>query len=170
MLYGQSFATVYNGSAFLNDIFCRKYENGDGNKPNEFDWKSGINERLMRYADILLMYAECQNELNNVAECAKYVQMVRDRVGLPDRKAEFSAYTQAQMRDQLGHERLLEFCLEGHRFDDIHRWGWLQDATKLAWLKQRDPEFNSYQPGRELYPIPQTEIDNNPGFKQNPTY
>jgi len=124
----------------------------------------------MRYSDVLLMYAECQNELNNVAECAKYVQQVRDRVDLPDREAEFAGYTQSQMRDQLGHERLLEFSLEGHRFDDINRWGWLKDPVKLAWLQQRDPEFNSYQAGRELYPIPQTEIDNNPGFKQNPTY
>jgi len=65
---------------------------------------------------------------------------------------------------------LLEFSLEGHRFDDIRRWGWLQDATKLALLKSRDPEFNSYVAGRELYPIPQSEIDNNPGFKQNPGY
>ncbi|KAI9452836.1 RagB/SusD family protein [Russula earlei] len=170
MLYGQLFSVVYANSSYLTDIFCRKYENGDGNKPNEFDWKSGINERLMRYADILLMYAECQNELNNRAECATYIQQVRTRVSLPDRTAEFSGYTQAQMRDQLGHERFLEFGLEGHRFDDIHRWGWLQDATKLAWLKQRDPEFNSYQPGRELYPIPQGEIDNNPGAKQNLSY
>jgi hypothetical protein len=74
------------------------------------------------------------------------------------------------MRDQLGHERLLEFCGEGHRFDDIRRWGWLSDATKLAWLKTRDAEFNGYIPGKELYPIPQSEIDNNPGVKQNPTY
>ena len=170
MLYNQSFAVVYANSSYLTDIFCRKYENGDGTKANEFDWKSGINERLMRYADILLMYAECQNELGNQAECAKYIQKVRTRVGLPDRTTEFSAYTQAQMRDQIGHERFLEFGLEGHRFDDIRRWGWLQDATKLAWLQQRDPEFNSYKTGRELYPIPQGEIDNNPGAKQNFSY
>ena len=74
------------------------------------------------------------------------------------------------MRDQLGHERMLEFALEGHRFDDIRRWGWLSDATKLAWLKTRDVEFNGYAPGKELYPIPQAEIDNNPGVKQNATY
>jgi hypothetical protein len=74
------------------------------------------------------------------------------------------------MRDQIGHERLLEFCLEGHRFDDIRRWGWLNDATKLAWLKSRDAEFNSYLPGRELLPIPQKEIDNNTEVKQNATY
>lgn len=71
---------------------------------------------------------------------------------------------QQQMRDQLAHERLLEFGFEGHRFEDIRRWGWLQDPIKLAMLQQRDPEFSRYKPGRELYPIPQSEIDNNPGF------
>jgi hypothetical protein len=65
---------------------------------------------------------------------------------------------------------MLEFCLEGHRFDDIRRWGWLQDPTKLALPKSGDPGFNSYQPGRELYPIPQSEIDNDPKFAQNATY
>jgi hypothetical protein len=78
--------------------------------------------------------------------------------------------TQAQMRDQIAHERLLEFCLEGHRFDDIRRWGWLKDPVKLATLKTRDPEFNSYANGREYYPIPQREIDLNPGYTQNTGY
>lgn len=170
-MYQTTFQSTYASSiAYQNDVYCRKYENGEGNKPNEFDWKSGINERLMRYADVLLMYAECQNELGNTAECAKYIQMVRTRATLPDKTAAFSAFTQAQMRDQIGHERMLEFCLEGHRFDDIRRWGWLSDPTKLAWLKSRDPEFNSYIVGRELLPIPQTEIDNNSGVKQNATY
>lgn len=170
LIYGQPFDQFYANSPNLNNVFCRKYENGDGNKPNEFDWKSGINEREMRYADILLMYAECQNELGNPSECARYIQMVRSRVNLPNREAEFAGYSQQQLRDQIAHERLLEFCLEGHRWDDIKRWGWLNDPQKLATLKQHDQEFNSYQPGRELLPIPQGEIDNNPGFKQNPTY
>ena len=169
-IYGQSFDQVYKNSPFLNDVFCRKYENGDGNKVNEFDWKSGINERLMRYADVLLMYAECLNELGKTSEAAPYIQRVRTRANLPDRTAEFAGMSQSQMRDQLAHERLLEFCLEGHRFDDIRRWGWLQDPSKLAMLKSRDPEFNNYKPGKELYPIPQGEIDSNPGFKQNSTY
>jgi hypothetical protein len=169
-IYQTLFSVVYANSSYLTDIFCRKYENGDGNKANEFDWRSGINERLMRYSDVLLMYAECQNELGNAAECAKYIQQVRTRANLPDRTAEFAGYSQSQMRDQIGHERLLEFCLEGHRFDDIRRWGWLSDPVKLSWLKTRDQEFNGYIPGKELYPIPQSEIDNNPGVKQNSTY
>ncbi|MHA4806672.1 RagB/SusD family nutrient uptake outer membrane protein [Flavitalea flava] len=170
-MYQTTFFDRYGSNAGdLNDLFCRKYENGDGDRADEFDWRSGINERIMRYADVLLMYAECQNEGNQTADAAKYIQQVRTRVNLPDREAEFAAYTQQQLRDQLAHERLLEFCLEGHRFDDIRRWGWLKDPAKLAVLKQRDPEFNSYQPGREYYPIPQSELDNDPAFTQNDTY
>lgn len=170
MIYGQPFAQVYANSSYLNDIFCRKYQNGDGNKANEYDWKSGINERLMRYSDILLMYAECLNELDQTAQAASYIQQVRTRAKLPDITVTMAALTKEQMRERLSHERLLEFCLEGHRFDDIRRWGWLQDASKLDQLKSRDPEFNNYKAGKELYPIPQGEIDNNPGFKQNPSY
>lgn len=171
MIYGQSFAAFYSNSvANLNDIYCRKYENGDGNKPNEFDWKSGINERVMRYADILLMYAECLNEAGQTAAAYPYIQRVRNRVSLPDLATTKPNMTQAQMRDQIAHERQLEFCLEGHRFDDIRRWGWLTDPAKMALLVNNDPEMATYIPGREYFPIPQAEIDNNPGFKQNATY
>ncbi|MFD2526762.1 RagB/SusD family nutrient uptake outer membrane protein [Flavihumibacter stibioxidans] len=169
-LYGQEFSVFYGGNpADLNDLFCRKYEN-DETKPNEFDWRSGINERLMRYADVLLMYAECLNENGSTAQAYPYIQRVRSRVGLPDLAVTKPGMTQAQMRDQIAQERLLEFCLEGKRFDDIRRWGWLQDPAKLALLKSRDPEFNSYQAGREYFPIPQSEIDINRGWKQNLSY
>ncbi|OXG09237.1 putative outer membrane starch-binding protein [Flavobacterium araucananum] len=170
-LYGKDFATFYATSpADLNDIFCRKYQNSDGEFADEYDWRSGINERLLRYADILLMYAETLNETGDTPAAYGYIQMVRNRVGLPDLTTAKPGMTQAQMREQIGHERFLEFPLEGHRFDDIHRWGWLQDATKLAWLRARDAEFNSYTAGREFYPIPQLEMDNNPGTKQNDSY
>ncbi len=170
-LYGQNFASFYAGNAGdLNDLFCRKYQNSDGNYANEFDWRSGINERLLRYADILLMYAECLNETGDTPGAYQYIQMVRSRVGLPNLASTKPGLTQAAMRDQIGHERFLEFPLEGHRFDDIRRWGWLQDPVKLAWLKSRDVEFNSYAAGREFFPIPQLEMDNNPGTIQNEGY
>jgi hypothetical protein len=169
-IYGRVFATYYaSNPADLNDLFCRKYEN-DGVRPDEFDWRSGINERIMRFADVLLMYAECLNEMNRTTEAYPIIQRIRTRVGLPNLAITRPAMTQAQMRDQIAHERLLEFCLEGHRFDDIRRWGWLKDPVKLATLKTRDPEFNSYANGREYYPIPQREIDLNPGYTQNTGY
>ncbi|MBA4276332.1 RagB/SusD family nutrient uptake outer membrane protein [Flavobacterium sp.] len=170
-LYGKDFATFYAGNAGdLNDLFCRKYQNSDGAYANEFDWRSGINERLLRYADVLLMYAECLNETGDTPGAYTYIQKVRDRVGLPNLATAKPGLTQAQMREQIGHERFLEFPLEGHRFDDIRRWGWLQDPAKLAWLKSRDVEFNSYTAGREFFPIPQLEMDNNPGTIQNSGY
>lgn len=170
-LYGQDFATYYAGNSNdLNDLFCRKYQNSDGDFADEFDWRSGINERLMRYADVLLMYAEVLNESNLTQDAYPYIQQVRDRVNLPNLAVTQPNMTQQQMRDQIAHERFLEFALEGHRFDDIRRWGWLQDPAKLAWLQSRDPEFDSYYPGREYFPIPQSEIDNNPGTQQNEGY
>lgn len=170
-LYGKDFATFYATSpSDLNDIFCRKYQNSDGQFADEYDWRSGINERLLRYADILLMYAETLNETGDTPGAYTYIQMVRSRVSLPDLATTKPGLSQVQMREQIGHERFLEFALEGHRFDDIRRWGWLQDATKLAWLKTRDVEFNSYAPGREFFPIPQLEMDNNPGTVQNSSY
>lgn len=168
MLYGQSFQTVYANE--LGKIGVKKYMNDQSGRPDEKDWRSGVNERLMRYADILMMYAECQNELGNRAECAKYIQMVRDRAGLPNKLAAFSALSKEQMADQIAHERLLEFSIEGHRFDDIVRWGWLQNSAKLAELKSHDSEFNSYVAGREYFSIPQHEIEANPNLVQNPGY
>jgi starch-binding outer membrane protein, SusD/RagB family len=171
MLYGQDFATFYaNSPADLNELFVAKYQNADGQFANEYDWRSGINERLIRYADVLLMYAECLNETGDTQGAYEYIQMVRDRVNLPDLAETRPDMDQDEMREQIGHERYLEFALEGHRFDDIRRWGWLEDPAKLAWLKARDAEFETYQPGREYFPIPQLEIDNNPPTEQNPGY
>lgn len=170
-MYQTTFQAQYAANAAdFNDLFCKKYENYLGDRPNEFDWRSGINERIMRYADVLLMYAECQNELSQTAAAYPYIQLVRSRAGLADLATIKPGLSQAEMREQLAHERLLEFALEGHRFDDVRRWGWLQNPTKLAELKQRDAEFNSYATGREYFPIPQREIDLNPGYKQNPGY
>jgi starch-binding outer membrane protein, SusD/RagB family len=174
-LYGQNFRDAYpytgaDTAKWANMFYCRKYENVNSGRPNEFDWRSGINERVMRYADVLLMYAECQIQAGNNPDAAKYIQIVRDRANLPNREAEFAGYTKAQIMDQLAHERALEFCLEGHRWDDIVRWGWLTDASKLTMLKAHDAEWNGYVPGREYMPIPQIEMDRNPGTVQNPSY
>lgn len=171
VLYGVLFSEKYASNPIdLNDVFCRKYQNDASGLPDEFEKRSGINERIMRYADVLLMYAECLNELNQTPQAYDFIQQVRTRVGLPNLQISKPSMSQDEMREQIAHERLLEFCLEGHRFDDIHRWGWLQDPEKLAMLKTRDLEFNSYKPGREFYLIPQGDIDNNPGFVQNSSY
>lgn len=167
-LYGRSFQEVYEND--LGKLGVKKYCNDQSGRVDEKDWRSGINERLMRYADVLLMYAECLNELNDRTNAAKYVQRVRTRAKLADRENEFAALTIEGFRERLAHERLLEFVFEGQRFNDIRRWGWLNDPAKLAALKTRDSEFNSYVKGREFFSIPQRETDVNPNMKQNLGY
>lgn len=167
-VYGVPYKKEYPG-ADSTQIFWRKYES-DTPGGNEFDARSGINIRLMRYADVLMMYAEAENDLGNTNTAYTYVQMVRARADLPDLKTVMPNMDKQQMQDEIAHERFLEFCGEGHRFDDIVRWGWLNDPTKLAWLRQRDPEFDGYVKGREYLPIPQSELDVNPKLKQNPGY
>ncbi len=141
-----------------NDYFIKKYTNAvTGSDP----FLSGINYHIIRYADVLLMYSEALANTNKIAEAATYVQMVRDRAGLPDREAEFAAYDLDQFMEQLAHERIMELAIEGNRWYDIKRWGWLEDPDKLAELKSHDFEFNTFTAGREYMPIPQTDLDRN---------
>ncbi|MDJ1483794.1 RagB/SusD family nutrient uptake outer membrane protein [Cytophagaceae bacterium YF14B1] len=151
-----------------NKIYPRKYTNDGLGVANEYDLNSGINYRVLRYADILLMYAEALNELGQTAAAYPYIQQVRDRANLPDLVASKPNLAQTQMRDQIAHERALEFASEGQRINDIIRWGWLYDADKLAMLKTHDPDFNTWTAGNEYLPIPQTELDVNKNLLPNP--
>jgi hypothetical protein len=76
--------------------------------------------------------------------------------------------SQDEMRDQIAHERALEFAIEGQRINDIIRWGWFYDANKLAMLKSHDADFNLWSEGNEYLPIPQTELDVNKKLSPNP--
>jgi len=151
-------------------IYPRKYTN-EGLPYPELREQSGINYRVLRFADVLMMYAEAQNELNNQPVAAQYIQRVRDRANLPDRTAEFSGYTKQEMRDQIAHERALEFAIEAQRIHDMIRWGWFDESSpryKVPELRQRDSEFDSWAPGDEYLPIPQRELDVNPNLEPNP--
>jgi hypothetical protein len=129
---------------------------------------SGINYRVMRYSEILLLYAEALNELNGpTSDVYAAIQQVRNRANLPDLATAQPGLTQSAMRDQISHERALELGIEGVRFYDIMRWGWLYDNTKLAMLRSHDPEFNTWAPGHEYLPVPQVELDVNPNLKPN---
>lgn len=150
-----------------NKIYPRKYTY-DGQGAAFEVVEGGINYRILRFADILLMYAEALNELNRTAEAYPFIQRVRSRAGLPDLATTKPGLSQAAMRNQIAHERALEFSIEGQRIHDIIRWGWLYDAAKLAELKAHDKDFNTWTPGNEYLPIPQRELDVNKNLKPNP--
>lgn len=130
---------------------------------------SGINQRIMRYADVLLMLAECENELGNQARAIQLVNQVRARPSVnmpPIPTANIPAGTQAEVRRAVQHERMIELAGEQVRNFDIVRW------RKHGKLDQEPISY--FLPNRhELLPIPQTEIDNNPNLTetdQNPGY
>ncbi|WP_442589757.1 RagB/SusD family nutrient uptake outer membrane protein [Pedobacter sp. AW31-3R] len=149
-------------------IYPRKYThdglNWAGNDDQE---NSGINYRILRYADVLLMYAEALNELGRTTESYTFIQQVRTRAKLPNLATTKPGMSQVQMRDQIAHERALEFSIESVRINDIIRWGWLYDATKLAELKAHDPDFNTWRAGKEYLPIPLYELNTNPNIQRN---
>jgi tetratricopeptide (TPR) repeat protein len=146
------------------DYFIKKYTNAvDGSDA----FTSGFNYHVIRYADVLLMQAECLANTGNIAQAAGFVQQVRDRANLPDREAEFAAYDLGQFMEQLEHERIMELAIEGKRWQDIKRWGYLSNSSKMEELRSHDFEFNTFTPGREYIPIPQTELDRNPNLVGN---
>lgn len=133
---------------------------------------SEINQRILRYADILLLAAEMLNEEQGSgtapAQAYTYIQMVRDRVSLPDLAIAKPNMTVAEMREQIYHERLLELGIEQWRWYDMQRWGWLEDAVMIDELILRDPrDFPTFTYAKRFLPVPQTELDVNPNLSPN---
>jgi len=127
---------------------------------------SGNNYRFIRYADVLLLYAEALNAQGKTADAYQYVDKVRVRAGLASLSTAMPGLTQDQFLQQLKHERITELSGEGHRWEDLARWGDLSPQ-----LASRDAGFANFKIGRdELLPIPQQDIDADINLKQNPGY
>lgn len=159
MAYGTTYAAlgVPNSSA---GMWFRKLLN-DQNRNFE-SFSSGNNYRMIRYADVLLMYAEALNGVGKTTEAYQYVNRVRQRpsVGMAPLPA---GMNQARFFAQIKHERIVELAGEGWRWADLLRWNEL--GPELA---ARDAEFRNFVKGRnEYYPIPQSDIDINPNLTQN---
>ena len=157
--------------------------------------RCGINLRMMRYSDVLLRAAECENEVNGPTEQAiKWINEVRQRAGLADLKLE-DFNTKDKLFEQIANvERPKEFGCENGRGMDLIRWGFFYDNGRLDQLKEHgtfyknktidvktpvtyaqtktDPEnvkssYDTYLPGHEFLPIFQTLLNNNPNLKGN---
>ena len=171
VVYGLTFTARNFDNNMKTRVWYRKYLD-DYFRINEFEvFNSPINFRVIRLADVYLMYAEALNALNRTTDAYTWVDKVRQRAGLRLLSVVRPGMTQAQFLTQLQHERITELTGESLRWNDLARWGYFDDATKLAELKARDSEFANFQLNRNKYmPIPQSEIDINPNLKQNPNW
>lgn len=125
---------------------------------------SGTDYYVIRYADVLLKYAEALNETNMTSEAAQYLNAVRNRAGLTNT----TASTKSEMAAAIDMERRSEFIGEGHRWFDLKRTGkaietmnkWFADNGKNVVINQDNL----------ILPIPQSQIDTDPAISQNSGY
>jgi len=150
-----SVATSYlNGSTTVSERYTVKYRQS-GIIQNEAD----IDFPVLRFADVLLMYAEALVEQAQVATAVPFVNQVRTRAGLPGLQPTLA---QADARLAVENERRVELAFEGQRWFDLIRTGrYLPVMTSKGFATK---EFH------KLYPIPQRETDLNSGLGQNPGY
>ncbi len=127
----------------------RKYQNYY--KDLNEDMASGINFKVIRYADVLLMMAECENEVGTQADAVGYINEVRQRPSVA-LTALATTLTKSEVFDAIVHERKVELAGEQSRFNDLIRWG----------LAGTFLNGTGFQTGKhELLPIPLSEISSN---------
>ncbi len=121
------------------------------------------NIRVLRYADVLLMNAEANNELGNTEAALVSLEMVRARARGGDNSVlpEVTTTSQAELRAAIWHERRVELAMEFDRYFDVIRQGRGEEIFgPLGW-----------EPHNEVWPIPVTEINLSSGMlQQNPGY
>ncbi|MEM7370250.1 MAG: RagB/SusD family nutrient uptake outer membrane protein [Bacteroidota bacterium] len=152
-----------NGAPKTIHIASRKWKSETSN--SSWNTNSKVDFVLMRYADVLLMYAEAVNETSG-ATPAVYEAMnkIRDRAMMPHVTTGLS---KDQMRDEIKHERKVEFFMEGTRYFDLLRW---RDAESVL-LTPGIAESRIFDASKHyLWPIPQFAIDQSPNLTQNPGY
>lgn len=117
---------------------------------------TSINFPVIRYADVLLMYAEAANEINNgpTAKAIEYLNAVRERAGLGTIETEKpgAIANHTNFFNEIVDERLRELCFEGLRKQDLIRWELL--GTKLAETNasiKGDPDFISTNESHRAY-------------------
>ena len=148
----------------------------------------GVNLRLMRYSDVLLRAAECENEINGLTQTAvDYINIVRRRVALKDLKVSDFPSKDALFEQIANVERPKEFGCENGRGIDLLRWGFFYDASRLNQLKEHAyykldgkastdeltaetasaSSFQYYYKGHEYFPIFQSTLNANPNLVGN---
>jgi len=161
-----TFFSEYWGYTFGPHIW--KFWDQDAYKPSATS-QSGANFMVMRYSEVLLIYAEALNEAFGGPTTEAYwaINKVRERArnGVEGVLPDLSGMDQAAFRNAILQERRHEFVSEGHRWYDLVRTGNLIGYVKRAKGETANPSgFNV------VFPIPQRERDLNRNLTQNPGY
>lgn len=122
---------------------------------------SSINYRNMRYAEVLIKLAECENEVGTAAAAIGYLNEIRNRpsVDMPDYPTtNYPCDSKDQIYRAIMHESLVEFSHEMYRAVELARW---RKNGKFSTLNPEPIEYIATNPNKALLPIPSNEVDNN---------
>jgi starch-binding outer membrane protein, SusD/RagB family len=175
-------APVGNWNYSVTGYFVKKFLKEDV-IPGDYDTKRGSPQHniIFRLAELYLNYAETQIELGHEIEAKKYINMVRDRSGMPSINDNgFS------LKERYRNERKVELFMENHRYHDLRRWEIASSTMNDKFIrgveiKKSDNGVKSYSvvdrqkiffPEKYRFvPIPKDEIDRSGNIlKQNPGY
>lgn len=143
--------------------FNKYYDNTSVGSPAN----SSVNIPVLRYSDVLLMYAEALNEINGgpTAEAYKAIDQVRARAGIPLLSQIAPNESEDDFRESVFEERRKEFTYEYNRWFDLSRRG------ADYFIKKVRAAGKTNVAARHIHlPIPQRELDLNPNLKQNPDW
>jgi hypothetical protein len=164
---GLSIASYVGGG--ITYYYTKKYTDVPANaNDSNNDWI------VIRYADVMLMYAEAENELNGPAAAISYVNDVRRRAygNTTNDLTATQTSSQGNMRLAIETERRLELNMEGHRWFDLLRTGRAIDVMNASFTKYQTKNgtvvIQISAPHNLLFPIPLREIQINPNLTQNP--
>ena len=175
---------IYCGDRMLNRKYAMYNDGANGGIYKlAHATRSPKNNIQIRYADVLLMYAEACCESGDLPSAKTALKEVRDRAGLSQFPFPYTAVIQGQtvtfndnqedLRKAIRHERRVELAMEGHRWFDLTRWGIAKETmdTYMAGETEEAKElYGTFQKGKhELFPIPSKEIDLS-GIEQNPNW
>ena len=155
--YGNVYSSTYSGTGYNVRKFLvpTSVASQYNNSPEDFP--------VLRYADVLLMQAEAENELGQTATAAGPLNLVRERAGLTDIQ---SGLSQDDFRNAILHERRMELAFEGQRWFDLIRVNNGQYGIDFL----QSIGHTNVTSKNLLMPIPLLEIQANPNLTQNPGY
>lgn len=174
-------STIEDWNGSYTGYYCRKYI--DPNIDAQYV-KQTVTWRFIRYAEILLNYAEACIELGEEEEARKYINMVRRRAGLLG-----ISESGEELKKRYRNERRIELAFEDHRFYDVRRWAIGPEAyqpvkiAKIVYKLNPDKttatrptvtheewESRSWNEKAYFLPIMRDEMNKNSALIQNPGY
>ncbi len=169
----------YNGKLITKEdvmttgFGMKKYTTYEDDETIPLVERSAFNAILIRYAEVLLTYAEAQNEAGGPDESVySAINQVRKRpsVNMPEVT---KGLTKEQMREVIRRERRVELALEGLYYSDALRWKTIEKENNGAMHNADGVEIviRSFNPARDyLWPVPYNQIIQNPNLQQNPNW